>query len=132
MRVGVEAPGGRRILAGVGDFAKLITEARERQEITVEQLGIRSGLSPALLLDAEAGRVQLTLEQLSDVLLVCGLQLERSPRTGRLAVRALELDVDPAELEYQRSLSMSERLGGAIGWNTFADRLYQAGQRARS
>ena len=93
----------------MSDAAQLVLRARERQGITVEQLGIRAGLPSALIADAEAGRRDLTDQQLAGVLLVCGLQLKQSA-DGKLTVTPLELDIDAHELAHARSLTMTERL----------------------
>lgn len=116
-----------RDMASAGE---VIREARERQGITAERLSIRSGVDSALLIDAERGARHLSTEQLADVLLVCGLRLEQSG--DRLAVRPLPMDhVDLEDLRELRAQSPAERLTGALGWNTFADRVLSAGRRAR-
>lgn len=114
----------------MSEAASLVARARERQGITVEQLGIRAGFSPAFVSDVEAGGAEPTPEQLADLLLVCGLQLERSD-AGRLTVRRSSYSTDPQEIAAARQMPPGERLAHAIGWNSFADEVFQAGRRLR-
>lgn len=115
----------------MSDAARLVGWARKRQGITVQQLAVRSGLSPTLIAEVESSQRDLNTHELSALLFVCGLHLRQSP-TGELSGEPLPLDVDEQELAHARSLTMSERLESALGWNSFADRVFQAGQRVRS
>ena len=112
------------------EAARLVCWARERQGITVAQLGVRSGLPAALIADIEAGRADVDDADLERLLLVSGVALHRAP-SGELTATPLALDVNAEDLAHARSLTMAQRLQSALGWNSFADRVFQAGQRAR-
>jgi len=110
--------------------AHLVAQARRRQGISHKQLGIRAGMTSAAVADIEAGRAEPTPQQLDELLMVCGLQLQRST-SGRLAVRASPYSTDPEEIAAARRMDPGQRLEHALGWNHFADEVLQAGRSRR-
>ena len=107
----------------------LVRRARERQEISLEQLAVRAGLSPASVARIEAGQETPDTPLLETLLLVCGEELVAAEH-GRLDSRELRRSYDAERLVEQLHRPMAARIEEALGWNRFADELYRAGRDA--
>lgn len=99
--------------------------ARLRHGVTQRSLAIRAATTQAAVSRIERGLESPSYERFAELLLALGEQ-------PVLTVEPLELDVDPADLAYGRSLTPQQRLAESASWNLVTTQLEIAAAKARA
>lgn len=104
---------------------ELIREARQRHGLSQTRLALRAGTKQSAISRLEAGEISPTIDTLRLLLNVMGEDLV-------LSTKALPGSHDRLHRARHAQMTPAERLALGISWNRLADRLHQAGRRARA
>lgn len=106
------------------DLSALLREARARAGLSQRRLALRAGTSQDAISRIERGAERPTLERFEQLMLTMGQRVV-------LTVEPLEGRVPADKLKASATLTPTERLREANGWNRVASQLALAGEDAR-